>query len=824
MSVRATRVLATIAFAALSAAPLAASAQLACKPQTSTSFASTADWPAPLGRLVRVDVRDLSLRDALTRVAADAGVRLSWSAEALPLDRRVCAHRDSVPLGEALLELLDGVPVEPVAAAADHVVLTPARTRRISSPQLPSEKPVQLEPLLIHADPVGFTHEQQPWSVDVLEGTQLAARSEQTLSQAINAAVPGIWLWESSTSGVLAQYGSIRGASSFGSSAPKIYIDGIQVANPLLLTRLSTDAIERVEIIRGPQGAALYGADAISGVMNIVTRTDAGAQGAERVALRSAIGMSATEFSPGSAVAWDHALHLNMGSHARTASVDVTLGTSGEPAGAFSRHFGIGGAARFVGERSLVTGTLRYESQRAAASTMPLVSRSFSPAARVVSLLGDGARSVDHLTLGVRASVQPGARWTHTFVAGVDGYGLDGTDAALPGLLSPVDAALRDAGTGAIRGTLRITSAAALDLGSLAEGTFTTSLEHSLLHQKHVLESPDATTAGGGLFGSLVTKNSRNNTGVSAQLEVALVDQLFLTGGLRLEHTDAVAGINGVATLPALGAAWIGEVQGMRIKLRGGYGKGMRWPELNLRQLDWSSTPLVFVPLDLGPEQQAGIEAGADIFLGSDFSLRFTRFDQTASGLVQRVLMTSPQAPGSTQPPLLAHAYQNVGEIDNRGWEMQASARRGPLTVDAALSFVDSRVRRLARDYDGDLQPGDRMLAVPARTASINAAWVADAWSVNVTAARAMDWVNYDRLAMADALARDGLDAGPGLRSWWTDYEGITHLRALLTRDLRNGLLLTVSGENLLDNQTGEPDNISVLRGRTISVGLRATF
>ena len=29
--------------------------------------------------------------------------------------------------------------------------------------------------------------------------------------------------------------------------------------------------MSRIEVIRGPQGAALYGADAISGVMNIVT-------------------------------------------------------------------------------------------------------------------------------------------------------------------------------------------------------------------------------------------------------------------------------------------------------------------------------------------------------------------------------------------------------------------------------------------------------------------------------------------------------------------------------------------------------------------------
>jgi len=99
-----------------------------------------------------------------------------------------------------------------------------------------------------------------------------ARQTSGTLSQTLNGSVPGIWLWDQSPSSLFAQYGSLRGASSFQVSYPKVYIDGIQVANPLLLTELSPDAVERVEVIRGPQGAALYGADAIGGVINIVSR------------------------------------------------------------------------------------------------------------------------------------------------------------------------------------------------------------------------------------------------------------------------------------------------------------------------------------------------------------------------------------------------------------------------------------------------------------------------------------------------------------------------------------------------------------------------
>src|SRR3712207_8820873 len=42
------------------------------------------------------------------------------------------------------------------------------------------------------------------------------------------------------------RYGSVRGASSFGVSTPKVYIDGIEVANPLLLTQLDPARVQRV--------------------------------------------------------------------------------------------------------------------------------------------------------------------------------------------------------------------------------------------------------------------------------------------------------------------------------------------------------------------------------------------------------------------------------------------------------------------------------------------------------------------------------------------------------------------------------------------------
>ena len=52
-------------------------------------------------------------------------------------------------------------------------------------------------------------------------------------------------------------------------------VDGARIASPLnglvTLSNLTTDQVERIEVVRGPQ-STLYGADAMGGVINIVTR------------------------------------------------------------------------------------------------------------------------------------------------------------------------------------------------------------------------------------------------------------------------------------------------------------------------------------------------------------------------------------------------------------------------------------------------------------------------------------------------------------------------------------------------------------------------
>jgi iron complex outermembrane receptor protein len=83
--------------------------------------------------------------------------------------------------------------------------------------------------------------------------------------------------------------------------------------------------------------------------------------------------------------------------------------------------------------------------------------------------------------------------------------------------------------------------------------------------------------------------------------------------------------------------------------------------------------------------------------------------------------------------------------------------------------------------------------------------------------------VNYDAIALATSSVIAPV-VGEQLRSFWRPYAGVTRLDASLTRDVFRRLTLALTARNLLDVQRGEPDNLTVVPGRTLSAGVTTKF
>ena len=837
---------------ACAALPSVSGAQASCARVASDPASSaTRQWPSPLDRLITLHERGVSLRDALDRLAAAARVRLAYSADLLPLDRRVCAVYRSVPAGTALVELLDGIAVEPVVTDSDRVVLTPKPATDVT-PAAPrvTEKPGVLERVVVTGTVNGSAQRAVPVALDVIDGRELQRRDARSLSNVLNGAVPGVWVWEQSPTSLLASYASIRGASSFGLSYPKVYIDGIEVANSLLVTALDVESVDHVEIIRGPQGAALYGADAISGVVNIVTRHDGVDGGAPHADLRTGAGMAGSIYAPRGVLTQRHSMMVRAGSGVGSASLGLAVSTLGDfIPDAFDHRFTVSGNARHVGRSAIISGTARFLAEDAASPTSRLLATVVTDDSLATPPSDDGTvrQSVRQYTLGGTASVRRGDRWTHAAVIGIDGYSLNDASAFGTPFTSAADSALRAARGSAVRGTARVSSVAQLGTPNRVAGAVTLALEHSAVREANRLPTTFGPEAPSGEYGVTErTETWRSNTGVIGQVNSSIRDVVFVSAGVRLEHNGGSADVDRNSTLPMLGAAFVQDLGGAAVKFRVAYGKGIRPPETTIRTTSWMGMRGSAGASNLSSEEQSGVEAGVDLLLGRMLGFHVTRFDQLASGLIQPVPVSSSgpgpgggggggggsgPGGGGREPNdgrRIAYELQNVGEITNRGWEISGSAGARGLSVSSAFSIVDSRVRRLAVGYTGDLRPGDRMLEVPERTLSATAGYARGPWTASVTGSRAFDWVNYDRLALAaavesgDRLPRDLI--GAQLRSYWRLYPGVNRLRANLSYDLRRALSLVVSADNLLDHQLGEPDNVTVLPGRTITGGVRARF
>ena len=65
---------------------------------------------------------------------------------------------------------------------------------------------------------------------------------------------------------------------------------------------------------------------------------------------------------------------------------------------------------------------------------------------------------------------------------------------------------------------------------------------------------------------------------------------------------------------------------------------------------------------------------------------------------------------------------------------------------------------------------------------------------------------------------------GGRLRDYWRTYDGVTRLRSNVSYRFSQGFSLVMGGENLLNLQRGEPDNVTVIPGRTVTLGIRTKF
>jgi vitamin B12 transporter len=151
---------------------------------------------------------------------------------------------------------------------------------------------VELNPVVVTATRVATLASDVPAAVTVLRGSDLAAQGVRTVFEALRE-VPAA---------VVVQTGSFGGQASLflrggQSNYVKVLVDGVPVNQPggsYDFANLTTDNVERIEVVRGP-ASVLYGSDAVAGVVQIFTRDGIGPKQASLAASGGTYGSAALD-------------------------------------------------------------------------------------------------------------------------------------------------------------------------------------------------------------------------------------------------------------------------------------------------------------------------------------------------------------------------------------------------------------------------------------------------------------------------------------------------------------------------------------------------
>lgn len=566
-----------------------------------------------------------------------------------------------------------------VLMSAAALALIPSGAATQTVPQKPDT--VKLSEIVVTATRLQTRIADAPGSITVLRGSELTKSGSRSLADALRT-VPGIAIAQSAGPGSLTSL-FIRGGES---DYVQVLIDGVQVNEPggsFDWAHMSSDDIERVEIVRGP-ASVLYGSDAVSGVIQIFTR----AGGAHRIeaGITGARG----------------ARHATDDGSFDTRGFDASL-TGGAPLrvagdaivqyGVSAGHTASTGLFAFNSDydRTHVAGRVKLAGTRA---DMALTSRVADNEYHYPTS-GSGA-VIDHNQFSTGGS--------RSF--GVDaGYRvLSPVELRVLGTLHDTDSRTENPPDGteidrywSTTDQQRRALDARVNIDLLGTHVVTFGTEREWQEAETAFESVSG-------FGNASdeTHETRTNTGWYAQIHGAPVRALSLTLGARIDDNEKFGTFR-------TGRAALSWRFASALRVHASIGTAFKEPTFyeNFATAYSRGNP------DLEPEQARSRDAGVEFAaLDGRLTLGATWFDQRFRNLIQYTFNTpSPDDPN----------YFNVGAARARGLEASAAAALGALSVAASYTHTATRVTDDGFGEDLAFQEGRRMLRRPEHQASVNA-------------------------------------------------------------------------------------------------------
>ena len=562
-----------------------------------------------------------------------------------------------------------------------------------------------------------------PNPITLITAAQIEQRGITQINQLFRGDIPGMFTADQGENST--EYGApvfVRGTTQlFGTPALKTYIDGIEIVNSQFINEIDPSMIDHIEIVRGPEAATLYGAQAINGVMQIFTKKGQLAT-APRVTASLGLGTIESPFATA-----DHQ-EDQFGVMGGTGDLSYNVGASYEHEGAWTRDhhlnayssygslairparspFDVSVTAR-LGQRNTQIGGGEGEYQDVLNGSIRLGSWAFPLSYRITQ---------PQRTLGVSVNYAPHPSWRQSFTVGID-HGGDGSFAAdgklQPVFTSPGDSLAKVFSTHSTRLTAAYNNAVDLRLTDKVTTNLTIGADY--WNYRSDFRYDDGQPAD-----SIVKQDRDHNTGVFGQARLGLADALFLTAGLRVDYGPTLpADRHHRVAVPRVGASYAFGRGTLRAKARLEYGSALR-PALpdEKRFIQFQGGFVQLASPNLRPERQRGWDAGVDLYAGDRASLTITHYRQTASDLIYFVF-----------PSDTSQQYLNLDRVRNSGWEFEGTLRLVTgLSARATYSEVESVIEALDPNDISGFSVGQTLPGVPHHTGALTLSAVSGGLSV----------------------------------------------------------------------------------------------
>lgn len=497
---------------------------------------------------------------------------------------------------------------------------------------------------VVSANRVALPSREVGSSVTVITGEEMEERQIRVVSDALRD-VPGVSVNRTGPRGLFTQV-RIRGNEG---NHTKVYIDGVEANDPsgdveFDFANLLAADIERVEIIRGPQ-SALWGSDAIGGVINVITKR--GESGTQATGYLEA--GSFDTYSGNAAVRGGGKNHRYSASASFLKTQGVNMSRFGEETDGYQN------------------GTVNLSGAFDATESLEFSANGFYTANTVQSdpqdfttgLFVDGDQERDGSQFYGRAQGKLqtyGGQWEHIFGGNYTSTDFDNTVDKTFSSTNAGSKSLVDYQTNLFFSTPSVAAA-----------------EHTVtLYAEYTRETFKNVSAG---FPAADQKKSTDTASVAGEYLVGLWQRVFLTGSLRYDDNDLFKN----ATTYRVTGAYLHPETGSRI--HGSTGSGVKNPGFfdlfGFIPGSFTGNP------NLNPEESQGWDLGYEQqFFGDRLVMDLTYF---RSVLTDEIVFLPVAPPG--QP----NVVNQSGKSNRQGVEFSAKATLSKnLTMTGAYTWLEA--------------------------------------------------------------------------------------------------------------------------------------